>query len=759
MKRTMIRYSAYRNMFLSFLFLTAIIIVVVCVTLFTLFSRSSAKEIGHISEAMLGQTSYAANIVKTQAMDLGNQLINNSTLITAMFHKEIDRIQEFHAVQTLANIQSMYPFIEFIGLYNGYTGRYINSKGITAKDEHVLLQSLGTQNQGMYFNLFPRQVPIPTNVGVRMANVITFVFFPGYSSYLPKKGAIVININAEYLHKLIGQLQSRSSKFQIVMDGAGTVLSHSEAGRFMTAMSEVPYARRILDSDSRSDNFVTEVDGVKSLVTFVKSEELNWYFISANSYDEVLANITHLKNVTLGIAIGMLLLCIALSIWLTNQMYNPIKNLMKKIKGNIYSEDSEEKRFDEFMVLGETLSDYSDKVSSLEPALSVAKKSSLLRYIKGSQVDLSNRYEEPLHSPYFGVIVLKIDGFQAFIQKNSPKTQELIRFAICNIAQEILESNDKMETFVIDDDEIGIVGQLQEDAFSAHLLISLSDIQENINNLFELSLTIGIGTVVGAAHQIRESYYAAKTSAENRFFEGRGQIFEYKIAVDGQSGAGAKEVPYPVKSEAKIIEAILQNHKHAITHEISHFMNAVSQTTYHQALFFLNQLLIALYKQFEVSSPIARGEAGRFMELAFNLAKCETLAEVSEQMGTICLALCDEMEARTKNKNHEVIDKIKSYVEDHYAKPDLSLELLADQVQWTPGYLGKMFKTYCGMAFNDYLKHVRMEAAKKLLLQTRDSTHAISEKIGIYNKTYFYTLFKKQYGISPAQYRSQKLKD
>jgi len=748
-----IRYSAYRKMLLSFIGLTAAIITVVCIVLFLLFSRSSAKEVGSISESMLSQTSYAANIVKKQVLDLGNQLINNNDLISAMYNREIDRIQEYQAVRTLTSIQSMYPFLEFIGLYNGYTDRYINNKGISFEDEKLLLEKLDSQNQGRYIHFFPRQ--IVDAVSGRNKNVITFILFPGYSSYLPKKGAVVINIDEQYLNNLITELKSRSTHFLIVLDNDGTVLSHTNAGQFMTNISDASYAKRILSSDERSDNFITEVDGRRSLVTFVKSEELNWFFISANDYQDVLANINWLKTVTLTIALGMFLICLLFSIWLTNKIYYPIQKLMKKVKSSMTGVPAT-KQIDEFRLLSETFTGITDKVASMEPALTVARKSYLLRYIKGSQVDLSNRFEGPLVSRNFVVIVVKIDRYQSFIQERTPKEQDLLRFAICNIAQELIETLGAADTFIVDADEIGIVLQLEGDALPPDLIAVLSGIQANMTKLFHLTLTIGVGTIGYAVEQIRESYEAAITGAERRFFEGNGNIFSSGAEASNQE---LRESAYPVKIENKMIEAMRQNHRDALQAELNRFMEAVSQESYQAALFYLHQLLVALYKQFEVSSPVAREQAKLFMEMAFLLPKFETLEEVSDRMGKICLAICNEMEAKLKNKNNEVIDKIKEYAAAHYMKPDLSLELLADQVQWTPGYLGKVFKMHCNMAFNDYLKHVRLEKARELLIHTNDSTNEISEKIGIYNTTYFYTLFKKKYGISPAQYRSEKLKD
>lgn len=56
-RQRLIRYSVYRNMLLSFVLLTAGIIALVTVVLFALFSWSTAREVGNISESMLKQNS------------------------------------------------------------------------------------------------------------------------------------------------------------------------------------------------------------------------------------------------------------------------------------------------------------------------------------------------------------------------------------------------------------------------------------------------------------------------------------------------------------------------------------------------------------------------------------------------------------------------------------------------------------------------------------------------------------------------------
>ncbi|WP_185602059.1 helix-turn-helix transcriptional regulator, partial [Paenibacillus sp. 598K] len=104
--------------------------------------------------------------------------------------------------------------------------------------------------------------------------------------------------------------------------------------------------------------------------------------------------------------------------------------------------------------------------------------------------------------------------------------------------------------------------------------------------------------------------------------------------------------------------------------------------------------------------------------------------------------------------NNQVIHEVQAFVDEHYARADLSLEWMAGEVKLSRGYLGRMFKAQCGMSFSDYLNRVRLERAKELL-RSDEPIQQISERVGILNTTYFYTLFKKNYQMSPSQYRAQ----
>ncbi|UUZ80433.1 hypothetical protein LJK88_36950 [Paenibacillus sp. P26] len=166
--------------------LLSITIGVVCAALYMFFSANSVKEVAGISQSMLRQTSYVANIVNQQVYEIGNHLLNNPDIVTGMFNPEIDHLQEYRVVRALTDVQAGYPFLNFIGIYNGYTERYINNKGVSRQAEAELLDQTSKSSETAYSGLYPRTFKDPvTGAGER---VFTFVLKPGFNSYLPKKG-------------------------------------------------------------------------------------------------------------------------------------------------------------------------------------------------------------------------------------------------------------------------------------------------------------------------------------------------------------------------------------------------------------------------------------------------------------------------------------------------------------------------------------------------------------------------------------------
>ena len=66
----------------------------------------------------------------------------------------------------------------------------------------------------------------------------------------------------------------------------------------------------------------------------------------------------------------------------------------------------------------------------------------------------------------------------------------------------------------------------------------------------------------------------------------------------------------------------------------------------------------------------------------------------------------------------------------------------------------QLFQPLYDLSPIQYLKHRRIGEAQHLLRTTEHSASAIAGMVGIYNRNYFYSTFKKMVGMSPGDYRS-----
>ena len=107
---------------------------------------------------------------------------------------------------------------------------------------------------------------------------------------------------------------------------------------------------------------------------------------------------------------------------------------------------------------------------------------------------------------------------------------------------------------------------------------------------------------------------------------------------------------------------------------------------------------------------------------------------------------------QSMSESRNEVAAVKNYISQHYDE-DLNLEMLAEKVYLSSGYLSFIFKKETGMNLNRFIRVFRMEKAKELLCGTGMKVAQISEKVGFANVSYFCRSFREYYGTSPESYR------
>ena len=100
-----------------------------------------------------------------------------------------------------------------------------------------------------------------------------------------------------------------------------------------------------------------------------------------------------------------------------------------------------------------------------------------------------------------------------------------------------------------------------------------------------------------------------------------------------------------------------------------------------------------------------------------------------------------------------VIKDVKLYIGDNYSREDFSFQDAAGHVNLSVPHLSRMFRREMGVTFIDYLTGVRIRKAIELLQNDELKIYEIAELTGYANQHYFSNVFKKNLGVSPAEYR------
>jgi YesN/AraC family two-component response regulator len=100
------------------------------------------------------------------------------------------------------------------------------------------------------------------------------------------------------------------------------------------------------------------------------------------------------------------------------------------------------------------------------------------------------------------------------------------------------------------------------------------------------------------------------------------------------------------------------------------------------------------------------------------------------------------------------IQKALNYIERN-ARKGPTLEETAEEIHVSPCHLSRLFKKKLGVNFVAYLTKKRVELAKDLLSGSSMTINAICRELSYNDVNYFCKIFKKETGMSPAEYRKQ----
>lgn len=105
------------------------------------------------------------------------------------------------------------------------------------------------------------------------------------------------------------------------------------------------------------------------------------------------------------------------------------------------------------------------------------------------------------------------------------------------------------------------------------------------------------------------------------------------------------------------------------------------------------------------------------------------------------------------------VGNICDFIRENFKNSQLTNIEIAEEFKISPDYLRKIFKAETGKSISEYISFVRLSAAAEMIESSQRPLGEIAADCGFSNVNYFYTCFKKAYGVTPKAYRALSQKD
>ncbi|WP_308635204.1 AraC family transcriptional regulator [Paenibacillus silvisoli] len=735
----------YKKLLLSFVVCITSFIVILASVLFYNYKSSSISLLKEANVNVLSKISYSSVYMDNMAKKFSESLSLNNYIIAFANSNDLDIILTGNALRTLDSLRIPNAYIYSSYIYNSKINTVISSPPSTFfdasefPDQEILklIQDAQAKNA-------PMLDPIPRKLNNH--NVYTYILFDFSDKTGKLTNAIVLNVDADWLRLTISSLDQekasngRSSDI-LIFDEKGLIVSHPSAAMFMQPVAGQSYAREIAASDAPSGTFFDEIDGKKYVISYVSSSILKWKFVSLTPYSAVFSSVQWNGWMTLVLCLSVLILGLIVAIFASKKLYRPFAVLQDK------TTMLENQKRDSAAVLKNEFLRQMLAASATLPLEKVKAKEKELHL----DISFTNK---------LFMFMLRIDSYQAFVSKYSESDRALLKYSIENMTKEITSSRCKCEVIIHDDDQLTVLAELghqeldQERIYETFRAI-VTDIQSNIKQYVNLSASGTLGYIIESYEQIKLIYEETFNLSKYRLIHGHQSLITPEILKQ------VDESPYffPASKEKQLLDALRLGSGDTAKEIYRDIMSTIALTTYDNIIRSTLYLAFSIYNSFQRQQDDTSARINSVtLEFLNHISAFETLEQIEYAFCEMIDEINHLKDGNKDKKKNEIVQSAKELIEERYADLNLSLISCAEQLSISSIYLGKLFKSTTGKSVAEYITMIRMEKIRSYLETTNLPINDILEKCGLEKSNYFYTTFKKYFGVSLTEYRLNMVK-
>lgn len=717
------------------------------------------------------------NVISTIDMLTAQYIMDGEVRYFTFEPFDSDRLALERLFKKIGNTCVSYPYIDSMYIYYKSYDEIITNNGVYSFKEFYdqSWASLLSQTKDKNTILPTRKIQQGSD-SKKDQNVITYItYFPLFST--EKNGAVVININVNALMNSLNMVKKDPNSMIFVINSEEKILVADKPEYITRNFADMAGEQYHHANNGRF--FTDQFKNQKMLFSYTAANKMNWKFVELTPMESVKNNVAFIKNTVIVLLVVMTVLLLAAVYLITNKIYNPVVYLMDLVKGVSLSTSDpqhQEAAKNEVDMLTRHLNSISNSIqeeknqnrllkSQVGQTRNVLEKNLFDQLILSSGEDTNwiiqrlRALEWPQTS--YILLVISLDDYVAFQKKWDKKDQSLWKYCLLNVGDELI--NESHRGIIFEDrlnQWIAIIHLAEIDEKNAYKrAIELSEGIRNAVHTYikAFTVTIGVGSYCQDISLLAESYENAMKAIQSKWLKGKDRTLTYNEL--GQPRDGAY---YNLEAEKSILNLLF--YKNDLTSVETHFsafikeLQVKNRYTYDHVYQGVLQILVATIrmlneKGIELKDIFTSDSKVEGYNIVSDFREQETLFDVEAWMKERFKMISDYLWEQRNCTSNENITSILEYLMENYKQDDISLSMVAEKFGYSEQYLSKLFKKVLGENFLEYLAKIRVNHAKKLMLESEKSINEISQLVGYSNVHTFIRVFKKLENITPGQFK------
>ncbi|MFD0672681.1 AraC family transcriptional regulator [Cohnella sp. GCM10027633] len=728
------------------------------------------------NQKILYQVKYNMAFMDDAISSLCKTLYLNSDVGAVMYAKQEDMVDVANRLNKVtSSITSTNPYIHSLTIYNRNLDQAYNAGSPIFFEDQLIGDLYRSDNVPPKMKPIFRDIRKLVNRESQPENVFSYLMYETSAEDLKPEGVIIINVRAEWLLdniRQINMIDQRKGDNIFLLDESGQYLADGTGNNEIIQWLKSDFAEyEAANPNGDSDGFFQSKHGGTSyLVTYSRVESAGITLLKTQPVQEVYRSIASLRTSIVIITVITLLLAILISILISRRIYRPIGNLVSSV------------RRDRPRGAGEDVTGTVDEISYLNAVYRQSMEELELFYKEKhdnkdrmrhywlsrllderfaiSRDELSAVFQEmrislnPQHS--HAVCLLRIDNYKEFQQTFNAKDKEMFRFAMLNIASETVARSYPNEGIDMKEEHVLLIVSVpaQDDSCESKLAELIAEAQESFSRLFKLTFTASISGKTEEIGGLHAMYNQTLDQSMYRLQLGHGSVITQARI---RKNADSRKSGYPKELEEWFAETIKSGNVAAMKEVLANLFGEMETLSYHNALVsiirLVNTAIVALDE-----AKITPAPSLQIASIGRHILEKETMAEIHR---IIRGGLQDSMNKETTDENADtlnyfVVDAVTEYIHKNYQDLSLSLPSIAAMMKISSRNLSKIYKQATNLSIPDLINGVRLTKAAELLIEEDLSVYEVVQKVGFTNETYFFSLFKKKYKVTPKEYALQR---